>query len=406
MANGQVINGAMKGSSVNWSWKEIEIPTPSGSIRGKDWRNFSSGDDEDYNNLEVYIALHGWQDNCGTFDAVIPRLHLKAGKSPVRIVAVDLPGHGLSSHYPQGIYTDLSFATDVMRVARFLNLADDACNVNATQECSNGTNGSIRKKKLVNLIGHSMGGYLSIYFASLFPDVVKTVIAIDILKPLTFKCDDLAISAAKSILSYLSIDSKMNQPEYHDKMTTYSWSDAVDRLIRGHAKIGVLTRDAAEILLKRGAQKVNKKCESNSIPQEGFVFTRDPRLHGIFFSRLDVTTVKAYVSKMKCNLYVIKARQGMKLDEDDIMRDFIQLYQEVCRDFRYITVDGDHHVHLCQPDNVSPILQKILAGEVKSLDNVFDSLFSSTNGESSSKQEVFRVDDVGSKIDETSTARC
>jgi pimeloyl-ACP methyl ester carboxylesterase len=410
MSNGQV-NGVIKGSSNNWSWKEIEIPTPFGSIRGKDWRNFSSGDDEDFDNLEVYVALHGWQDNCGTFDAVIPRIHLKANKSPVRIVAIDLPGHGLSSHYPQGIYSDLSFATDVMRVTRFLNLGEEASSSVNGNEGNSNSNGihneeNHRKKKPVNLLGHSMGGYISIYFASLFPDLVKTVIAIDILKPLTFKCDDLAISAAKSVLSFLSIESRMNQPEYHDKVTTYSWKAAVDRLIQGHSKIGALTQEAAETLLKRGAKQVKSKEDghfNSDTKEDNFVYTRDPRLHAIFFSRLDVTTVKAYVSKMKCNLYVIKARNGIKLDEDDTTRDFIHLYQEVCRDFRFICVDGDHHVHLCQPENVAPFLQKILSGETKSMDNVFDSLFSS-NGESI-KREVFRVDDVVStKLDIPSSA--
>lgn len=43
------------------------------------------------------VALHGWQDNAGTFDKLIPLL-----PSNVAILAIDLPGHGLSSHLPIG----------------------------------------------------------------------------------------------------------------------------------------------------------------------------------------------------------------------------------------------------------------------------------------------------------------
>ncbi|MGK2915619.1 MAG: alpha/beta fold hydrolase, partial [Porticoccaceae bacterium] len=38
------------------------------------------------------LALHGWLDNCGSFAVLAPLL------IGVRLVALDLAGHGLSSH--------------------------------------------------------------------------------------------------------------------------------------------------------------------------------------------------------------------------------------------------------------------------------------------------------------------
>lgn len=43
------------------------------------------------------LALHGWQDNAGTWERLIPFL-----LPDVSVLAIDLPGHGLSSHYPAG----------------------------------------------------------------------------------------------------------------------------------------------------------------------------------------------------------------------------------------------------------------------------------------------------------------
>lgn len=43
------------------------------------------------------IAIHGWQDNAGTWDTLIPLL-----PESISVLAIDLPGHGLSSHYPKG----------------------------------------------------------------------------------------------------------------------------------------------------------------------------------------------------------------------------------------------------------------------------------------------------------------
>lgn len=41
------------------------------------------------------IAIHGWQDNAGTFDPLIELL-----PKELSILCIDLPGHGRSSHIP------------------------------------------------------------------------------------------------------------------------------------------------------------------------------------------------------------------------------------------------------------------------------------------------------------------
>ena len=64
--------------------------------------------------LQYYSpALHGWLDNAGTFEPLVP--HFPKGhrwvekslrkKTPIikfRLLCIDLPGHGMSSHIPPG----------------------------------------------------------------------------------------------------------------------------------------------------------------------------------------------------------------------------------------------------------------------------------------------------------------
>ena len=57
--------------------KDIKIPVPWGHIAGKEWGS-SSG--------EPWIALHGWLDNCGSFDTLIP--HFPEEKH--RIIAIGM----------------------------------------------------------------------------------------------------------------------------------------------------------------------------------------------------------------------------------------------------------------------------------------------------------------------------
>ena len=43
--------------------------------------------------------MHGWLDNCGSFDRLLPYF-----PKTKRVICIDIPGHGLSSHYPPGIH--------------------------------------------------------------------------------------------------------------------------------------------------------------------------------------------------------------------------------------------------------------------------------------------------------------
>ena len=106
-------------------------------IIGKEWGNPDG---------EPWIALHGWLDNCGSFDRLIPYF-----PENQRIIAIDIPGHGFSSHNAPGFsYHYLDGLQYIRRIADFYNL------------------------EKFNLIGHSMGGGMSFVFAVTHPGILHT----------------------------------------------------------------------------------------------------------------------------------------------------------------------------------------------------------------------------------------
>ena len=67
--------------------EELEIQTSSIRLVTKCWGNPDG--------LPV-LAFHGWLDNAATFDNLAPLL------PELRILSLDLPGHGHSDHRPSG----------------------------------------------------------------------------------------------------------------------------------------------------------------------------------------------------------------------------------------------------------------------------------------------------------------
>lgn len=95
------------------------------------------------------VFIHGWCSNRAFW-----REQLDVMADKYRVVAIDLPGHGSSGRARQD-WSIASFANDVMTVVEALDL------------------------KRVVLIGHSMGGLVSLEAAPLLPERVIGMIGVD-----------------------------------------------------------------------------------------------------------------------------------------------------------------------------------------------------------------------------------
>lgn len=128
---------------------EVSYDIGLGKVAGRMW--------EDSSAKHLYIGVHGWLDNAGSFDALFGAL-----SGPC--LAIDLMGHGLSSHRPWGsIYHLTDYALDLKRLMNQLGQFSE-----------------------FTLVGHSMGTSV-VMEAALLEERVKRLILIDGLGPLTHK---------------------------------------------------------------------------------------------------------------------------------------------------------------------------------------------------------------------------
>jgi pimeloyl-ACP methyl ester carboxylesterase len=128
-----------------------------------------------------------------------------------RVFAVDLPGHGLSSHYPAGVtYNYMDCQQFIRRVADHFGLSR------------------------FSLLGHSMGGGMSMLFAATHPERVSRLIMLDIARPTSRKPADVVRMTRLHVDQFLQTETKLEASALPGKAPpAYTWEEAKERLIQG-----------------------------------------------------------------------------------------------------------------------------------------------------------------------------
>ena len=310
--------------------KEIRFPVSWGYIAGMQF-----GDPRGH----PVLAIHGWLDNLGSFLPLVP--HLLAGCN-VNIVAIDEPGCGLSSHKPPGAdYGRWSHVKELKRIIDHLNW------------------------KEVTLIGHSLGAGYSLVFAAVFPELVKRMVLIDLPKPLTSTTDsNWAARLPKAIEKHIQYDELfMKDPTLESSARVYDEATALKKVMEGHGNS--LTEASARILMQRGTRKQG----------DGLVFTRDIRqkLPSLAPAPTEEVMLR-FVSRIRCDLLVIRAKQGAYPVPRSVRDKYYSLYERNCRLFRDVLLDGTHHLHMNNAHTVAQEINQFLAESFKSQSGFTSSL--------------------------------
>ncbi|KAM9792713.1 serine hydrolase-like protein [Neosynchiropus ocellatus] len=290
--------------------KEISVKVKWGEIRGQQW-----GPDDGH----PVVCLHGWADNCGSFKNLIPLL-----PQGCRYLALDMAGHGLSSHRPAGVfYTFPAYVADVRRVTESLQL------------------------NKFTIMGHSMGANIAAMFCSLYPETVDGLVILDSYGFLPTDVKGIPDAMRNGIDEMIRFENKAD-----DKKRVYTYEKAVERL---QAANPTLSKESAEILLERGLAQV----------EGGFAFTRDIRVNFKNIARVTLELILEMQSRIQAPVLMVLADEGMELTFSELAKNISSLpalFEE--RDNTVARVSGDHHVHLNHPKAVAPFVCDFLLKKV------------------------------------------
>jgi len=216
------------------------------------------------------IALHGWLDNANSFARLAPKL------KGLRIVALDMAGHGHSAHRPVGAgYALWDYAHDVLQVAEQLGW------------------------QRFGLLGHSLGAIVSLVLAGSLPERITHLALIDGVIPPTDKGENAAERMGMALQAQLDLREK-RKPVYA----------TLDRAIEVRMKgLVAVSREAAELLAQRGLMPV----------PGGYTWRTDNRLTLPSPLRLTQEQAMAFIQRIACPTQLVVAADGMLAKHPELL---------------------------------------------------------------------------------------
>lgn len=188
-----------------------------------------------------------------------------------------------------------------------------------------------------------MGAQIALIFTSMFPEKVKQLISLDAIKLRSSFPEDLPTRMKRVLNDFQALTSKMERPQ----ATRVNYAQAREKLIKNYK--GSVDEKHADILLSRSLIKVG---------EDEYEYTRDLRtiIPPYVFHDFTTEELKSFACGIKCPFLLIKARNSItstSSETKELHSEFLDIYRNASEDFRYIEVDGKHHVHLTLPHLVA-----------------------------------------------------
>lgn len=254
------------------------------------------------------LAVHGWLDNAGSFDALAPLL------PDCEIVAIDLAGHGRSDHRPAGAwYHYVDYLDELIEALELL-----------------GWTRSI-------WLGHSLGGVLLSLLAAVRPERVERLVLIESAGPLSGD----SVHAVEQLRRGMD-----DRAAYREGKRLRVFGDPAMAIAARRQANGV-SEAAARALVERGLNVV----------EGGYSWSTDPRLRLASPFRIDAGHIDALLRAIACPILLLLADPPLS---------FMDGAQRAARlralaNAQQRTFPGHHHLHLETPEPLAAAIGAFLA---------------------------------------------
>ncbi|REL26448.1 alpha/beta hydrolase [Thalassotalea euphylliae] len=246
----------------------------------------------------ITLCLHGWLDNAASFLPLMPYLPNR------KLIALDWPGHGFSSHRSlDAHYHFIDWVYDLVQLFE------------------------ITQWPAVDIVAHSMGGMVATAFAAAFPEKVKSLTLLDSIGLISDKPENTTEQLRKGLTSRLKGLSK--QKNQHP---------SIESAVKARVAVSDMAYEQAQLIVKRGLVQQGGK----------YIWRADSRLRNASPYRLTVEQAKQLISDVQCPVNLVYGDKGLEMVHLGI-KEFSALFS----DLTVHKVSGGHHVHMEAPQQVA-----------------------------------------------------
>lgn len=258
------------------------------------------GNDKD----DLVICLHGWLDNAASFVPLFPYLQGK------RVIAIDWPGHGLSSHRSlDAHYHFIDYVYDLLLLWKK------------------------QQWQKVDIVAHSMGGMIASAFAAAFPENVKSLTLLDSIGFISSDAQETTEHLRKGMLSRLKTNEQLASTAKKKKI-----HPNLESAINARMQVSDLNFAQAKLLVERGSVELDS----------GYIWRSDSRLRTVSPYRLTLAQAKQFIKDITIPVQLIYGDQGMSFVQSGLS-EFAPLF----RHFSSHQLAGGHHFHMAAPEQTS-----------------------------------------------------
>lgn len=248
------------------------------------------------------VFIHGWLDNSSSFNQVMQQVAKFAPNA--HLVAIDLFGHGFSSHKSGSYYPFHDYIDDLHQLVTKLS-----------------------PNRLV-LVGHSLGALIASCYSAAFPEKVSGLIQIEGHGPLSEAPHETVSRLRDGVLSRLRQRRKPSRP-------LASLEDAIK--LRAHAN--QINAELIAPIVERGIVEFENSWQ----------WRCDPNLKCDSLYRMSQAHAEAIMAAIECPQLIILGNDGFRHLQHN-------RYKSVHSPLKVETVAGGHHCHLESPELVSELI--------------------------------------------------
>lgn len=271
------------------------------------------------------LCLHGYLDNAASFLPLMQQAlqHNNQNNNQEnnllnnkRIIALDWPGHGHSSHRSSGAhYHFLDYVSDLVELFTHNNW------------------------QAIDIVAHSMGAMIASAFAAAFPEKVKSLTLIDSFGFISLPEEQTTVQLRKGLLSRI-------------KPVKSNRSFSLETAVKARMHVSDLTEQHVRLIVQRSLIKADQTEETTDL----YRWRSDPRLRTISPYRLSLAQAQQLFSDISCPLQLIYGDKGMKM-----VLTGLEQFSSTSTLLTTTKLAGGHHVHMEQVDALLSLLNHFIS---------------------------------------------